>query len=63
MAQLLAFAERKPCSLHWSSSQVVELHGSSVVQPIAPDVFAVLSDWVFAKSSSTLEPMDMPTVD
>ena len=42
--------------------QVAELHGSSVVQPIAFDVFAVLSDWVFAESSSAVEPMDLPTV-
>ena len=60
--QLLAFAKGKPYSLHWSSSQVVELHGSSTVQPIASDVFAVLSDWVFAESSSAMEPMDLPTV-
>ena len=52
--QLLAFAEEKLCSLHWSSSQVVELHGSSAVQPIASDEFAVLSDWVFAESSSAV---------
>ena len=39
-----------------------ELHGSSAVQPIASDVFAELSDWVFAESSSAVEPMDLPTV-
>ena len=60
--QLLAFAEGKPYSLHLSSSQVVELHGSSAVQLIAFDVFAMLSDWVFAESSSAMEPMDLPTV-
>ena len=61
-AQLLAFAEGKPCSLHWSSLQVVELHDSSAVEPIASVVLAELSDWVSAESSSAVEPMDLPTV-
>ena len=54
MVQLLAFAEEKPCSLHWSSSQVAELHGSSAVQPIASVGLDELSDWVFAESSSAV---------
>ena len=62
MFQHLAFVGEKPRSLHWSSLQVAELHDSSAVQLIAFDVFAVLSDWVFAESSSAMEPMDLPTV-
>ena len=62
MFQHLASIGEKPRSLHWSSLQVAELHGSSAVQPIASDVFAELSDSVFAESSSAVEPMDLPIV-
>ena len=56
--QLLASAEKKPCSLYSSSLIVAELCDSSVVQPIASDVSAELPDWVSAESSSAVELMD-----
>ena len=48
--QVLAFAKGKPCSLHWSSLQVAELHDSSAVEPIASVVLDGTSDWVSAES-------------
>ena len=58
MFQHLASVREKLCSLHWSSLQVVELHDSSAVEPIASVVLAELSDWVSAESSSAVELID-----
>ena len=42
----------------WLSSQAVVVYASSIVQLIAPEVFAGTSDWVSVESSSVVELMD-----